>query len=100
MGFSNSFMLGKYKKKTLIKEAKYGDEALSTFNGYIKENYYMLGNAVCPPVIAILAGAILNCIPSVVGGNWVEQGLLAGIKLSLEALSPNGIEEVRDRILG
>jgi len=100
MGFGNSFMLGKYKKKTSIKGGKYGDEALSTFNGYIKENYYMLGNAVCPPVIAILAGAILDCIPSVVGSNWVEEGLLTGMKLSFDALSPIGMEEVRDRVLG
>lgn len=115
MGFSNSFKLGTYRHRnrngnnsnngttTYLKESKYADEAISAFNGYIKENYYMLGNAVCPPVIAVLAGAILNCIPSVGGEyrcqDWHEQGLWAGITLSFNALSPTGKKEVQDSIM-
>ena len=51
---------------------------IATFNGFIKEQYYMLGNAVCPPVIAVLAGSILNHIPgvSVRGGVGGAGGVL------------------------
>ena len=113
MGFSNSLKLGAYRhrnrnrnsgnKNNNTKEYKYFDEAISTFNGYIKENYYMLVNSVCPPVIAVLAGAILNCIPSVGGEygcqDWSKQVLWDGIKLLFDDLSSTGKKEVQDAII-
>ena len=68
-----------------------------------KENYYMLVNSVCPPVIAVLAGAILNCIPSVGGEygcqDWSKQVLWDGIKLLFDDLSSTGKKEVQDAII-
>ena len=98
MGFSNTFSLGKFicKKKEDTTES-FDDEAISTFNSYIKENYYMLGNAVCPPVIAAISGSILACVfqemnDTSKGNNrdWSSFGLFKGIELSISSLSPNG----------
>jgi hypothetical protein len=49
------------KKKEDTVES-FDDEEISTFNSFIKENYYMLGNAVCPPIIATIAGSIIACM--------------------------------------
>ncbi|GFH50119.1 hypothetical protein CTEN210_06595 [Chaetoceros tenuissimus] len=98
MGFSNTFTLGKFicKKKESTDES-FDDEAISTFNSYIKENYYMLGNAVCPPVIATIAGSILACAfeekdETSKGENfdWSNFGLLKGIELSFSSVSAKG----------
>ena len=104
MGFKNSFVLGKYHKKEGFRKPKENEEdALAIFNGFIKEQYYMLGNAVCPPVIAILAGAILDVIGIKARDDedktdWVEKGLWAGIKLSFDAISPTSRQEVLERL--
>jgi hypothetical protein len=97
MGFSDSFKLGLYMNKRKQNCQLYDDEAISIFNSYIKENYYMIGNAVCPPVIAVLAGSILNCILLNEEDNnednessWLEKGLFCGIELAFDALSPTG----------
>ena len=98
MGFSNTFSLGKFicKKKEDTTES-FDDEAISTFNSYIKENYYMLGNAVCPPIIAAISGSILACMfqemeetQKEVIIDWSNVGLLKGIELSFSSLSPKG----------
>ena len=57
----------------------------------------MLGNAVCPPVISVLAGAILDHILQD-SEDWVDKGLWTGIALSLEAVSPAQQYAVCDRL--
>jgi len=54
---------------------------------YRKENYRMIGNAVCPPVIAVLAGAILDhCRPRPKDyRDWVERGREVAIALAISA---------------
>jgi hypothetical protein len=89
MGFSNSFTLGEYRSRTKSSNQIDMD---SSFNGFIKEQYFMLGNAVCPPVITVLAGAILHCIISIPqienDIDWIERGLRTGIKLAYDAVKP------------
>ena len=100
MGFNNSFILGEYKVKETHR--KYKDETLSLFNGFIKEQYYMLGNAVCPPVIAVLAGSIINCIPNIrttCDTNWIDRGLWTGIKVACGAVAPSCRAILRERHL-
>jgi DNA (cytosine-5)-methyltransferase 1 len=80
MGFRNSFLLC-------------GPSSSSQgFHTFIKEQYHMLGNAVCPPVIAVLAGAILAQCPGIAKptehSDWVEAGLFSAIDLALEAVAP------------
>ncbi len=105
MGFGNSFILGsgnEFYKKNSDHYYKNKDEA--RFNSFIKEQYYMLGNAVCPPVVAIIAGAILaHCYESLDNrGNdnlMIEKGLWAGIELALDAVSPPQIFAISQRLL-
>lgn len=74
MGFPSTFQL-------LDKRAGQGDMA------WFKVQYHMFGNAVCPPLIAALAGAILQ--HSLGGGSektdWVARGRSTAIRLALEA---------------
>ena len=105
MGFSNSFILGsgnEFYKTNSDHYYKNKDEAL--FNSFIKEQYYMLGNAVCPPVVAIIAGAILDhCYESLDNkGNdnlMIEKGLWAGIELAFDAVSPPQFFTISQRLL-
>lgn len=89
MGFSNSFTLGEYRSRA---KSSNQIDVDSSFNGFIKEQYFMLGNAVCPPVITVLAGAILHCIISIPqienDIDWIERGLRTGIKLAYDAVKP------------
>ena len=55
---------------------------------YLKEQYRMIGNAVCPPLMAAVAGAILEQIHFKDSG-WEEYGRRTAIKLALEAVRPN-----------
>ena len=54
---------------------------------YRKMHYRMCGNAVCPPVIAALAGSVLDCcdIPRRSERDWVCFGRSIAIALALEA---------------
>ncbi len=92
MGFSDSFKLGKFRS-----DKKFSSQldVNSPFNGFIKEQYFMLGNAVCPPVITVLAGTILHCIPDTQGKNvdWIERGLRTGIKLAYDSVTPKNIRD-------
>ena len=79
MGFPNEF------KFVDAKEAQ-GEMA------YRKQCFRMLGNAVCPPLIASLAGSVLDA--AVVANDmktktWTQQGLDVAIKLSQAALRPS-----------
>jgi len=124
MGFPESFQLGSYAEAetTCMVEDNDDEEAPSAmpviankritntkeFNTYIKEQYHMLGNAVCPPVIAALAGAILNrChlsnIPADQKENttedWVAKGLSCAIQLALEAIPTGRREQLETELL-
>lgn len=60
---------------------------------YRKQCYRMLGNAVCPPLIAALAGSVLDAAGvkmdrDSISWTWTQQGLDVAIKLSSAALRP------------
>jgi DNA (cytosine-5)-methyltransferase 1 len=86
MGFPNSFKLSDQSERQ-------GDMA------HIKEQYRMVGNAVCPPLIAALAGAVLaHCGPSMVGNvvdgydrhdDWVVWGRETAIRIAYSATLDN-----------
>lgn len=51
---------------------------------FCKQHYRMLGNAVCPPLVAALAGAVLGaCLDDKEG--WVAWGRATGVRLAWEA---------------
>jgi len=90
MGFPNS-----YKLPPRPNDSKQGDMA------FCKEQYRMAGNAVCPPLMAALAGAVLDRVLSVLPpqdeatspddtsnparSSWVEWGRHVAIKLAYQA---------------
>jgi DNA (cytosine-5)-methyltransferase 1 len=53
---------------------------------FIKEQYRMIGNAVCPPLMAAVAGAVLERVLGEKG--WEEYGRQISVKLALAALRP------------
>ena len=61
---------------------------------YRKENYRMIGNAVCPPLIAALAGSVLDAA-GIVRPNmssWTAEGRRVAIDLSRASLRPRRAE--------
>ncbi|KAG7372234.1 C-5 cytosine-specific DNA-methylase [Nitzschia inconspicua] len=64
---------------------------LQTPMGYCKMIYRMVGNAVCPPLVAALAGSVLDCtdieLPQSPDGtnDWVVRGRLVAIALAKAA---------------
>ena len=68
---------------------------------YRKQCYRMLGNAVCPPLIAALAGSVLDAIgvqmrddvdaktKATAKGCWTEKGRDVAIKLAYQSLRPD-----------
>ena len=78
MGFPNSYRLLDRKEGS-----KQGDMA------YCKEQYRMIGNAVCPPLIAALAGAVLDRVltrkPPCGTSNWVEWGRYVAVGIAYQA---------------
>lgn len=77
MGFPNSFVLPEKKR------------AEQPIMGRTKELYRMFGNAVCPPLIAALAGALLEHCPQIRGykshSDWVLWGRETAIRLARKA---------------
>lgn len=92
-GFPNSFRLGDFSR-----ERHKNCDAYAVFYTFIKEQYYMIGNAVCPPLIAILGGAVLDIIKKG-SRDWLNDGLWRGIELSLQCIAPEMLEAVRQRLL-
>jgi DNA (cytosine-5)-methyltransferase 1 len=76
MGFPETFILPKQKEN-------------QSYMAHVKEQYRMLGNAVCPPVIAALAGAILALCPDIAGydyhGDWIEWGRTCAVDIAMSA---------------
>lgn len=59
---------------------------------YNKEWYEMFGNAVCPPVIAAITGAILDRCPNHVRqaqSDWIEFGRTTAVQLAYDAIIPS-----------
>lgn len=76
MGFPNTYQ---FLPPSLIQ----GDMA------YRKQHYRMFGNAVCPPLIAALAGAVLDsCILDKNNHDWVAKGYDTAIQLAIAATRP------------
>ncbi len=80
MGFPNSYRL-------IPQKTNQGHMA------YFKQFYRMFGNAVCPPLVAALAGCILDVLPlefSMDGNRikWIERGLDIAVKLANAATRP------------
>jgi hypothetical protein len=66
---------------------------LQTPMGYTKMNFRSIGNAVCPPLIAALAGSVLDCCPGVPPPqqgtqDWVQLGRIVAIALAKAATRP------------
>jgi DNA (cytosine-5)-methyltransferase 1 len=56
---------------------------------FLKEQYRMFGNAVCPPIVAAIAGAVIGkCRPDY-ENTWVVRGRTVAIRLALDALLPS-----------
>ena len=101
MGFGASFRLGQHKIDPSVQQREDYDPRVA-FNTFIKEQYHMLGNAVCPPVIAVLAGAILDTANIPLGSekhtDWTQAGLHVGVQLALNAVTPERLEAVLDKV--
>jgi DNA (cytosine-5)-methyltransferase 1 len=53
---------------------------------HLKEQYRMFGNAVCPPMIAAIAGAVLARVPGLAEkDDWIQLGRTTGIHIAHEA---------------
>jgi DNA (cytosine-5)-methyltransferase 1 len=85
MGFPNTFQLvGAMKiSETTSDQRQQGDMAR------IKEQYRMVGNAVCPPLIAALASAVLEHCREIKGytnhEDWVIWGRETAVRIALSA---------------
>lgn len=79
MGFPNTFCLA---------DRREGQNEMA----HVKEQYRVFGNAVCPPLIAALAGAVLAHCPGIAGyqqnADWVEWGRECSIRLAYAAMIP------------
>jgi DNA (cytosine-5)-methyltransferase 1 len=64
---------------------------------HVKEQYRMFGNAVCPPLMAALAGAVLAHCPGIVGyqqhDDWVVWGRETSMRLGYAARIPTPISK-------
>lgn len=79
------------------------DQNIVAERSHRKRLYLMFGNAVCPPLIAVLAGAVLA---EIMGGNdkrgscidWRSKGLEVALSLSLEAVIETRRETIIQRL--
>lgn len=80
------------------------DQDIVAERSHRKRLYLMFGNAVCPPVIAVLAGAVLA---EIMDGNdnrrscidWRSKGLEVAVSLSLEAIIETQRETIIQRLV-
>ncbi len=85
MGFPNSYKFCEKKLST-------GDMA------YRKMGYRMLGNAVCPPLVAALAGSVLEAAHITTRGDtdntesWTTMGRRIAVELANAALCPDPVK--------
>ena len=56
---------------------------------FVKEQYRMFGNAVCPPLIAAIAGAIIGHSSPEHRDAWVVHGRTVAIQLAVDAVLPS-----------
>ena len=84
MGFPDSYRFPNHSDNI-------ADGIISSMN-YKKKLYHMLGNAVCPPIIAAITGCILACCPEIPGykekNDWESWGMDTAISLSLSCIEP------------
>ena len=94
MGFPNSYRFPHHSDNTT-------DGIISSMN-YKKKLYHMLGNAVCPPVIAAISGCILACCPDILRceemNDWESWGMNTAISLSLSCIKPEKRDSLIERI--
>ncbi len=66
---------------------------------WFKTHFRMLGNAVCPPVIAVISGALLDRLFPVHAGevSLTDAGLLTAIRLTYGAVDPSARLRVIER---
>lgn len=95
MGFPNSFQVTPPKFKNRITSSTTPEAIWQSEMAYRKLHYRMFGNAVCPPVIAALAGAVLERCNIALDdeeknsdNDWTRKGLDTGIALALAATKP------------
>lgn len=71
------------------------------WKAHVKKQFLMFGNSVAPPLIAVLAGSILDQCVDAAGSyrqDWSVLGLEMGIHLSLNSLLPSRHDAVCRRI--
>ena len=87
------------KSSATANDNKEIDHEIVAERSHRKRLYLMFGNTVCPPLIAVLAGAILAeaMIDKSDGNNinWRSRGLEVAVSLSLESV----LESRRDAIV-
>ena len=81
-----------------------GPEPGQGFNAWFKSCYRMLGNAICPPVVAAIGGAVmaqlqLKSTAEPLHGCWNSAGRAAALGLALQAVTPERRPELLDRFL-
>ena len=93
MGFPDSFDLGKVKAPNhAIGELEKASDYYPPANVWFKSHYRMLGNAVCPPLICAIGGALIQQCPEIEKDgdtNWEGVGVSTAILLALRAVEPN-----------
>jgi hypothetical protein len=115
MGFPNTFVIPTYKDENGTGNGT-GDTCTQVvgqqgWRAHLKKQYLMFGNAVCPPVIAVLAGSVLaHCQEtSTTTGTtttttspeqWQIHGLQVALELSLDSLLPTRREVAYKRLQG
>jgi DNA-cytosine methyltransferase len=94
MGFPNSYQLPPLISSGAITRDKYTDKEPTYQNRpaamtQLKQQFSMIGNAVCPPLVSAIAGAILDRCPGIqldgTQANWVDFGRVTAVRLAREA---------------
>ena len=65
---------------------------------FVKEQYRMFGNAVCPPIVAAIAGSVIGRCRPENHEAWVAWGRTVAIQLAVDALLPSRRELTLSRV--